>query len=227
MIDLAAPLRFAIVTTHNRPNELQKLVMTLCQNTDLVVIIDNASHPHVTRAAWNYDNIIVVRDEEQPPNLYRLWNLGLDTVAHEAHDRGLDTWDVCLFNDDADVPSEWFSIVTNALRSGPWAAASTASYEPLTQAVVHTEPNRMLFLRMCPWAFVARGELNLRADERFRWWFGDTDFDWQLRTNGGVILVPGPVVPNTLANSTTVGELATQAGKDREAFGAKWGFVPW
>jgi hypothetical protein len=80
---------------------------------------------------------------------------------------------------------------------------------------------------MCPWAFILRGEVGLRADEKFGWWWGDTDLDWQACAAGGVLLLPGPVPANTLANSTTVGALAEQAGRDGQYFTAKWGRRPW
>jgi hypothetical protein len=80
---------------------------------------------------------------------------------------------------------------------------------------------------MCPWAFVVRGELGLRADEKMRWWWGDTDFEWQAIQAGGVLMLPGYTALNTLANSTTHGVLAEQAGRDGETFALKWGGRPW
>lgn len=218
--------RYAVITTHNRPRELSHVVGRLLPQVDYAVVIDNASEPAVNPAAFG-PYVLVIRDEQQPPNLYRLWNVGLTAVALHARDARTPEWDVGLFNDDADVPHGWYDVAARALRSGPYAAASTGSHRPVDAPRVATEPGGALYDRMCPWAFVMRGELELRADESFGWWYGDTDLEWQLRKLGGVISVPGPLVGNTLANSTTHGALAEQAGRDGETFARKWGFRPW
>lgn len=214
-----------MITTHNRPTELHRLVTSITPQVDYVMIIDNASEPPVDFSRY-YEHTLVIRDEEQPPNLYRLWNIGLDAVAMHASPNCAE-WDVALLNDDADVPAGWYDTVAEALRSGVFAAASTASHSPISALSVSTQPGGALFDRMCPWAFITRGESNLRADETFRWWYGDTDYEWRCRQNGGVIRVPGPTVANTLANSTTHGELAEQAGRDGLYFAQKWGYRPW
>lgn len=226
MTDVLRAPRYAVITTHNRPAELNHIVAQLLPQADHIVVIDNASTPPVGVTRYG-PHVLVLRDEQQPPNLYRLWNVGLDAVKYHVEMNTYERWDVGIFNDDADVPFGWYDIVTHALRSGPYAAASTGSHRPVDAPHVATTIGGALYDRMCPWAFVTRGELGLRADERFGWWWGDTDFEWTCRLNGGVIAVPGPLVPNTLANSTTHGELAVQAGRDGETFAQKWGFRPW
>jgi hypothetical protein len=219
--------RYAIITTHNRPRELWQITSSLVTQVDRTVIIDNASNPPVDPLAFGA-HTLVISDAEQPPNLYRLWNVGLTAVALNAADNGHDKWDVGIFNDDADVPLGWYDVVAAALRSGDYSAASTASHSPIDRPIVRMTPDGDLMRRMCPWAFVVQGELGLRADETFRWWYGDTDFEWQCqRLSAGVVMVPGPHVHNTLANSTTVGALAEQAGRDAETFKQKWGHLPW
>lgn len=218
--------RYAVITTHNRPAELDRIVAQLLPQVDYTVLIDNASDPPVSSIAYG-PYTLVIHDDEQPPNLYRLWNVGLRAAALHATDNRYAFWDVGIFNDDADVPLGWYDVVTTALRSGSYAAASTASHRELHTPRVMTETGGALYDRMCPWAFVTRGELELIADDTFRWWYGDTDFEWRCRQAGGVIMTPGPTVANTLANSTTHGELAEQAGRDGVYFAEKWGYRPW
>jgi len=219
----------SVIITHNRPGPLATLLTGLRGQDDAVVVIDNASTPPLDDAFVlqnaGSDTVAVLHDDEQPPNLYRLWNLGFD-VARSLCD-GNATYDIAVFNDDAVVPAGWFDAVSDALRSGSYAAASSDPYGRLTASLVKTEPDGDLMTRLCPWAFVMRGELELRANETFRWWWGDTDFDWHCRQSGGIIVTPGYVVHNSLANSTTVGALAEQAGRDRETFRVKWGHNPW
>lgn len=229
-------MRYAVIPTHNRPAELQRLVGQLRSQVDVIVIIDNASDPPVWTSTIFTDDMParlhtgrVIRDEMQPPELYRMWNVAFDAVAAHAIAYEQTEWDVAVLNDDSSVPEGWFDVVSHALRSHPTAAAaSTPTHAMLRQPWFSVSPGEGgLMYRMCPWAWVVRGELALRADETMKWWWGDTDFDWKCRQSGGVLIVPGPIVVNTLANSTTHGELMEQAVRDRHAFAAKWGGNPW
>lgn len=215
--------RVAVVPTHSRPAELLRLLGSLASQCDVVFVIDNASTPPVV----SYDeNVRIIRDEEQPPNLSRLWNVGLERAANMWLDVSM--YDVGVFNDDANVPAGWWDTVSDALRAHPTAAvACTPAYAPIHEPILKTRPDGDLYARMTPWAFVTRGELGMRSDERMRWWWFDTDWDFRARQSGGVLTVPGPIVTNTGANSSTVGPLAEQAGRDRRTFAEIWGSNPW
>jgi len=219
--------RAAVVTTYQRPVELARLVASLADQVDHLVVVDNDSRPPAEVDWHGGGTLTVTTYAERPPNLYRMWNVGLETIDALARDNGWEAWDVGLFNDDADVPPGWFDRVSLELRRAGVAACSTDPCGAISMPLLKREPDRDLRTRLCPWAFVVRGEVGMRADEEFGWWWGDTDVDWWCRTHGGVLVLPGDVVPNTLANSTTVGELAEQAGRDAEYFTRKWGFRPW
>lgn len=227
--------RYAIIPTHNRLDRLVALLKSLEDQCEIAVVIDNASDEPISDVYLRQQtsvHTITVRDEEQPPNLYRLWNLGFDLIEPSA--RVLcETWDVAVLNDDVELPAGWYDYVAEGLRRGlpghnihP-AVACTDPYGSTTYPIFKTVRDGNIMTRMCPWAFVVRGELGLRADESMRWWWGDTDFDWQACAAGGVLLLPGMTTKNALANSTTVGALAEQAGRDAETFAAKWGQRPW
>ncbi len=230
-------VRYAVVPTHNRHTDLRLLVAALWPQVDITVIIDNASDPLVTVAsvvpagdvAGRTHVVRVVRDEEQPPNLYRLWNVALDACDEHARAAGHGEWNIGVFNDDAAVPNGWFDLVASGLRGHPTAVvASTGAHGAVRRpTLLSSGKDGSVFQRMCPHAFVVRGEVGLRADESFRWWWGDTDWDWRARRAGGVLLLPGPLVDNTRANSQTHGELMRQTGVDRETFVRKWGAAPW
>ena len=228
--------RLAVVPTHNRPAELARLIAAIAPQCDHLVIIDNASDPPVPKfeidewpagrsgqphSCW----IKVVRDDEQPPNLSRLWNVGLNLAANLY--RGLPAFDVAVLNDDAVPPPGWWDAVSGAMRANGAAAACSDPHGTLTSPLVKVQPDGDIMGRMCGWAFMLRGEAGLRVDERFRWWFGDTDLDWRARRTGGMVVVPGFAAGNTGANSSTVGVLAEQAGRDRETFTEVWGYAPW
>lgn len=230
--------RYALIPTHNRPTELARLVRQLDGQADTIIIIDNASDPAVgeveLRASVEHAHVAIIRDDEQPPNLYRLWNVGFKAIEawHNVYSRQADLgqWDVAVFNDDTSIPEGWYDYVAAPLvhRSTAVAVSCTDPYGILTAPLLKTQSgDGNINIRMCPWAFVVRGELGLRADESFGWWWGDTDFDWQACRAGGVLLLPGYTTQNTLANSTTHGALAEQAGRDAVTFQHKWGFRPW
>lgn len=225
--------RYALIPTHNRPEQLRSLVRSLVDQCDAIYIVDNASNPPVTADVFANDKlpsggVLIIPDDEQPPNLSRFWNVGLNAIAAGAHHMSLTKWDVAILNDDAVVPGGWYDYVAAKLRETPGVrVACTNAYGVSHAPLTKHEPDRDVTTRMCPWAFVVPGELGQRADERFRWWWGDTDWDWTARQNGGVTIWPGLQVFNTGANSSTVGELAVQAGRDGQAFAEKWGLRPW
>lgn len=215
--------RYAIIPTHNRPARLLALVASLGSQCDQVCIVDNASAPPVDAAklgaAFGGHDVQVWRDEEQPPHLSRFWNLLLDRVAEHAKSEGHDRWDVAVLNDDSVIPPGWYDACSDGLRAHD------------TAVIAHTDPTRPALLtelgndprnRMCPHAFVIRGESGMRADEAMRWWYFDSDLDQRARLAGGVLAVDGPRVANSLANTTTRGPLAEQAAKDAATFEAKW-----
>jgi hypothetical protein len=236
--DDTRPRRYALVPTHSRPTELRGLVRSLVGQCDSVVVVDNASDPPVNfetddELARTDIDIHVLRDEEQPPNLSRLWNVALAFI-HELEMRDAavkmtaqPAWDVAILNDDTVLPADWYDYVAGGLREHDVIAASADSYGHIKSPQVKRKPDNGLVTRMCPWAFIIRGECGVEADEKFRWWFGDTDLEWRLRLGGGVLVLPGYIAKNTYANSTTVGELAEQARRDGQTFVAKWGNRPW
>ncbi len=226
--------RYAVIATHNRPDELALAVAALAPQCDTIVIIDNASTPAVGIGVGLIHpptSMAVLRDEEQPPNLSRLWNVGLDWCAAHARDQGADTWDVAIVNDDAVPPPDWYGVVSRSMRDHEGAQAACSDphglIRPGETAMYRADASANIFTRLAGWAFILRGETGLRFDERFRWWCGDDDMSMQARRAGGLVHVGGYPVENTKANSSTVGVLAEQAAKDMQSYVDKWGCRPW
>lgn len=223
--DWTAP-RYAVIPTHNRPDRLAQLVAALGTQVDTIIVLDNASDPPVdwmqVAALAPPATVEVLRDMEQPPNLARFWNLLFDRCAKLAGDRGHDVWDVAVFNDDAVVPHGWFDVCSTLLRAHEKAVAAHTGTVPVHRRELLDAYPYPRDKRMCPWAFVVKGEAGLRADESMRWWFFDDDFCRQAIDAGGVLAVPGPLVINAEAVQSTTGVLAEQAQKDQVTFEAKW-----
>jgi hypothetical protein len=227
--------RYAVIPTHNRPARLLALVVSLGSQCDRIVVLDNASTPpvdekHLQSSVPAHCTVTVIRDEEQPPNLARFWNVMFDRCADAS--RGGEGawfsapgahWDVAVLNDDSIVPAGWYNAVATALRDHETAVVAHTGDRPVPALDLLTDFNFDRSRRMAPHAFVVRGEVGLRADESMRWWYFDDDFCRQAIGKGGVLAVPGPVVVNAHANSSTHGVLAQQAEKDRATFEAKWG----
>lgn len=225
----AAP-RYAVVPTHNRPERLKALVASLGAQANWIIVLDNASdiplHRWELAGAAVPATVDVLHDPEQPPHLSRFWNVLFDAVAKHATAAGFETWDVAVFNDDAVVPSGWFDVCQTVLRGHDSAVVAHTGTVPVHRHELVDAYPYPREKRMCPWAFVVRGEAGLRADESMRWWYFDDDFNRQAIDAGGVIAVPGPLVINADAVKSTVGVLEEQAGKDAVTFATKWGGTP-
>lgn len=221
--------RFAVILTHNRPEMLVDCVAAIGPQVDGIIVIDNASDPPVRAQdlplAGRIACVLAVPD--QPPNLANLWNRGLELAGNWHHDPG--PWWVALLCDDALVPDGWYTAVVDAITATGAAAGCSNPFNQQHEPQLKTAPDADLTGRMPGWAFILDGTKGLRADESMRWWWLDTDLDWQARTAGGMVMIGGYPVPNRLPNDFTVHlpGLNEQAGRDGETFAAKWGHRPW
>ena len=230
--------RVAVIATHNRPAELVRCLRAIGPQCHYVIVIDNASvppvddlmvHDEATRECDGARATRVIRDEEQPPNLSRLWNLGLERAAASLSDGSM-PFDVAVINDDAIPPPGWWDAVSETMRANGAAAGSSDPFGQLmsgTAQVWRADAPASVATRLAGWAFILRGELGLRFDERLRWWYGDDLISLRARELGGVVHIGGYPVPNTGANASTVGVLAEQAGRDRATFVQITGRQPW
>ena len=249
---------YAVIPTHNRPDDLAELLDSIPPDVH-VLVIDNASDPSIAgEAGFRGDQftrflgrrIRVMRDEEQPPNLSRLWNLGLNwaeelhLAAYEAeYDRGnlprgddmltlheWEPWAVTVLNDDVVLPSRFFSRMGDELLDHevdiafPCSDGSTRCHVNKAKGAVGTQ------LRMTGFCFTVRGSSGLRADERMRWWCGDDDLKQQaLQCGRGTVRVPFSVgaIVHKYPDQSTTGVLREQTNLDMATFVKKWGFRPW
>jgi len=234
MANPAPPPSFAIILTHNRPELLDRCVRAVGPQTDLIIVVDNASDPPVDHEMWisqiadpNFASLLVISEPEQPPNLSRLWNIGFGAVAQlHRFCGGSESWDLVMLCDDADVPAGWVRLLLDGMRRYGAVAACTL---PVGVPILKREPDRDIILRMPGHAFALAGEAGLRADQRLRWWWCDTHLDWLARKAGGMVVLPGPEVRNERPNDFTVNrpELGEQAGRDGDTFRKIWGWRPW
>lgn len=201
-----ARLRYAVVTTHDRPRELQDCLLSIEQQVDFLIVVEHAPPHRAFRVMWGslVDGALLTY-EADVPNISVMWNMGLDAVHAHA---GGNPYDVAVLNDDVVAPSNWFRRVTTAMReSGAAAGNVRRAFDP----------------RMAGYAFILDGTKGLRADEQFQWWYGDDDLQRQAGTLGGIAYAGGEDVEHRYPNSTTVGALAKVAEQDAQRYKEKWG----
>lgn len=221
------PSIYAVIATHNRQQLLTEQVLpALGLPPQRVFVIDNASSPPLeTKQAT------VIHDNEQPPNLSRLWNIGL-TMAHATavtSDPG-QPYAVLICNDDVILPPGGILRLHAAMRA-TGACIAFPDQHHRGHTLHRTQPGPVpLHERMTGYCWLLDGYAGLRLDERFRWWCGDDDIEWRaLARRGGTALVAGVTVQHLHPDQSTNTNpgLYEQAGRDKEAFTEKWGQPPW
>lgn len=175
---------------------------------------------------WPLTDGQVIQLRDSVPNISRWWNLGIEEAYEESGFAS--EWNVLVVNDDVIAPPNLVSTLNDAMRQTTAVLASP-----------NMSDNRYYFLDSTSWmepvsrvtgyAFMLRGEADMRIDESLAWWWSDTDLDMRARQNGGAVSVPGCRVEHLDPNGYTERDpfLGEQAGRDRETFISKWGSAPW
>lgn len=220
---------WAVIPSRNRREQLTSLARQLVRDGVSVVVVDNGYDPPLTMEGGSLP-WTVIQCHDDPPNISRLWNVGLRHVARVSETIDYDDlgdYCVAVLNDDIVIPDRFVSRLANALAQTGGAVAYPDQHG-FGQTLKHEYAGPIsLYRRMTGYAFALRGSARIFADETLAWWYGDDDIDWRARLQGGSVLVGGLTVQHLTPNQTTVGELAEQAGRDRETFIKKWGRAPW
>lgn len=169
----------------------------------------------------------VLIDRDPVYNMPRWWNMGLDYVAEQ--NRGKN-YEVFIFGSDTMAHHDTVIRLAEVLRESDLAATCPDRYGILPDNYIHFEDRletiRDMNYRMTGYAFVLRGELEMRADPQFRSWYIDDDLEWQARERGGTGMVGGLRVGHPLTGSPLSPMLQQWATEDREKFKTKWGAYP-
>jgi hypothetical protein len=211
-------------------------VDSVVDQVDAVYIIDNGSEPPIDPGLWalredGSPRMMSAVVEMDPPNISRLWNIGLELAEHSHGHAGWFPWepfDVVVLNSDVVVPPGWVATLSAAMRSTRAALAFPDQFGG-QQQILHAEAGPVdLRQRITGYAYMLRGEAGLRLDESMAWWYSDDSLDWTARERGGSLLVPGIPVQHLHPNASTEAspELQAQAGRDRQTFITHWGRAP-
>lgn len=218
---------YAVIPSRDRPEMLRNLVRQLNRDHVHTIVVDTGYEvrPRLHNCYFTWV------EDYTPGNISHWWNTGLDKVA-EIDKESDSEYVVAVLNDDVVIPSLFVQILAETIVNTNAAAAYPDQHNILlhkkTPYMIHTDTDKVnVFTRLCGYAFALRGSAGIRADETIKWWYGDDDIDFSARMLGGSVLVGGIKVDHLMPNSTTVGELAVQAGLDRQTFIDKWGRAPW
>lgn len=215
---------YAVIPSINRRETLTDLVNVLVNDGVHVIVIDTGYEPELNfGGAWQ-SRITIVKDHGEPKNISRWWNQGLsraDMIQWDSEDVG-NEYVVAVINDDVVTNPGLVQGLADAIIRHDVVTSFPDVWGVGHDVVLH-QPSG---LRMSGYCFALRGRANLRADESMQWWFSDNDIEHQALQAGGVALVGGLTIQHLYPSSTTIGELAEQAGRDGATFVAKWGYAP-
>lgn len=201
----------------NRTVELMGLGKRIC-------VVANGENPPTQE---EIPDATVLTDTEPVYNMPRWWNKGLNWVSEQ---NGDEPYEVFIFGSDTMASNHTVVRLAEVLRERDLAATCPDRYGVLPAGHVWYEDRletiRDMRFRMTGYAFVLRGELELRADPQFRSWYIDDDLEWQARGKGGTGMVGGLRVGHPLNGSPLSPMLRRWATEDREKFKIKWGAYP-
>jgi hypothetical protein len=215
---------WAVACTHRPDIEAMNKTVALMGLGKKTIVVANGENPPTPD---EIPEARVLIDREPVYNMPRWWNKGLDYV-HEQN-RGKN-YEVFIFGSDTMAEHSVVIRLAEVLREQDVAATCPDRYGVIPAGGVVFEDRleriRDMRYRMTGYAFVLRGELELRADPKFRSWYIDDDLEWQARERGGTAMVGGLRVGHPLAGSPLSPMLQQWAREDREKFKAKWGDYP-
>jgi hypothetical protein len=209
-----------VLTPCHRPrlDDLRASLVHLDHPADRTVVVTTQPEPIDPD---DLPGVTVLLSPEPGINISRWWNVGLDWIEQN-HELG--PYEVLCM--ESDVRIEWptLSRLRSVLRSYNLAMVGADWYGVATSAVetrydLDPEPMEHRIPGVC---MLVAGELGLRFDEQFRWWYADDDFEWQHRKAMGTGLVRGTMIGHGPGRPLE-GERAAYAEVDYRRFVAKWG----
>lgn len=209
----------------SRVDEVRALVkMTETPPNRAVVVTTQPDPIEPADVAGLVDTVL---DFGRPDMLFGEWlNLGLDHIATQV--RSGDRYEVACLSSDAQCTDADLAILVDALRGRQLAMVGpdlNGRVAPGDVMISRSAAGRDVFNRIHGAAFVIAGELGLRFDPQFRWWYSDDDFETQHRHASGVGLVGGTSLRHD--DHPPSAEAQAWAVEDRARYVAKWHHQPW
>lgn len=190
-------MRAAIIPTHSRPTDFADCVDAISPQVGIVIAV---AHGTLARRYANSHTSVdyVIPYDHALPNISTMWRLGLD-VARAAGA----TW-AAVLNDDAIVPSNWFSTLRTETIATHAAGASG-----------YRAPG---VKKIAGYAFILDLTSGVQPDERMRWWYSDDAIERRCESHSWFALCPNVQVEHRHPNKTTVGDLRRISRADKREF---------
>lgn len=171
----------AVIPTRYEPDRLAALVDVIRPECRRVILLDNGHDPPVA------DGV-----DARGMSIYRMWNYGWE-LALETSPRAV----IAFLNDDVRLLPGTLRRLAFALRDPTFGVVFPDRSRPLRKGM--GRPVRYTVWRdptasreMTGYCFMVRGDLPVRFDEGYGWWYGDTQFDEDVRLAGwSVVQVDG------------------------------------
>jgi hypothetical protein len=215
---------WAVACTYRPDIEAMNRTIEMMGLGKRIIVVANGENPPTQE---EIPDAVVLTDREPVYNMPRWWNKGLDYVSDQNLGK---EYEVFIFGSDTMASNHTVIRLAEVLRERNLAATCPDRYGVLPPGHVWYEDRletiRDMRFRMTGYAFVLRGELELRADPQFRSWYIDDDLEWQARGKGGTGMVGGLRVGHPLEGSPLSPMLQQWAAEDREKFKVKWGAYP-
>jgi GT2 family glycosyltransferase len=156
--------------------------------------------------------------------IHEMWNEGLRTAAAAADAR---PHNVAVLNNDLVLGPGFLRGLGEGLRRDERSWLACPDWDGLgvgrgsVRPISHHDGHHI-----SGFAFMVRGEVGLRFDEQFVWWYGDTDLQYQVEASGQQVVCVGGVTcehlePGWSTDASPV--LKAAAEVDGVRFRAKWG----
>lgn len=173
----------AVIPTRYEPDRVLALVKSIRRDVDEIILLDNGHEPPLPGSI-----------DGRGMGIYRLWNWGWEIARSRAP-----RVNVAILNDDIQLLPRTLRLLAHALRARPdigvvYPDARFPLTRPLPSRIEYAVLNDPLGGReMTGFCFMLKGELDVPPfDEGYEWWYGDSQFDEQVKASGyGVARING------------------------------------
>lgn len=161
-------------------NYLENIVENLTSDPTVsgVFIFDNGVQDQSKLdALLKYENVALVKAHGR--NIYEMWNVGWDFSAQEARNMNQPKYNVAFLNDDIYFSEGTMAVLSNYLRKDAKLGVVCPDYHSKVDDIDidYLQPEYVSGTfgqnGISGFAFMLKGEIPIRFDSTFVWWYGD------------------------------------------------------
>lgn len=199
--------------------------------TYVVILVKAGEREEMTARLVEQLGDYPIRLDDSERTITQKWNDGLYWAWMETSQARDCPHNVAILNNDIEVCNGFLDKLAAGLRSddGNWIASPDYCGLGIPPGMTaETESDCLAQQTICGWAFMLRGEVGVRFDEQFKWWYGDSDMEKQVRAAGKRVVWVGGCNAKHLdpLRSSMNPTMLAIARADEARFAAKWGIDP-